>query len=508
MYFFEFVLNDLYILLSLVLFDLGGLFTFTQFYLFIIVFAPLLGVVILFISGSSVVSFKLKESYSFFICQFLSTISVISTCFLIYYYNEGFTFFQYNVDVSWLEGSIFESSLHLGFDGLSLSLICLTNLLVLGCIVTAKTTVTHNVQLHLICFQLLQLLLTLAFSVLDIFWFYIFFESILIPMFLLIGIWGSRKRRIKATYMLFIYTALGSLLLLVSIIFFYYTIGSTDVRVLYLINFPFSVEKVLFVFIFISFCIKTPMFPFHIWLPEAHVEASTTGSMILAGILLKLGTYGMIRFLLPLFPDSIEYFSLLVILLSLVGMVIVSFIILSQIDLKKIIAYASVAHMATAVVGLFTNTVNGYIGSILMVIGHGFVAAGLFFCIGALYARYHTRLITYYSNLVQKMPLFTILFCILTFMNIGFPGTVGFASEFLVMSSLEQTYSVTLSLFFIAFLVTVVYSIWLFNRICFMEDTTFLAHYDITPKELSIILSFIVMALLLGLVPGSFISIL
>lgn len=384
-------------------------------------------------------------------------ITLIISCLLIYYYNEAYTFYQFTFTYSWDQFSLV--TLNIGLDGLSLALIALTNYLICICILASKVTVFYKLKFHLICFNFLQIFLILAFSVLDLFWFYIFFESILIPMFLLIGIWGSRQRRVKATYMLFIYTALGSLLLLVAIITLYYYLGTTDIRILYLIDFPFSLEKLLFSLIFISFCIKTPMFPFHIWLPEAHVEASTTGSMILAGILLKLGTYGMIRFLIPLFPNAFDHFSLFILILSLLGMVIISFIILSQVDLKKIIAYASVAHMATAVIGLFTNTLNGYLGSLCMVIGHGFVAAGLFFAIGTLYSRYHSRLVNYYSGLVRGMPIFTLFFLILTLLNVGFPGTIGFLSEFLVISSLQLTNSLLLPLFFIGFLIAVLYSL-------------------------------------------------
>lgn len=383
------------------------------------------------------------------------------------------------------------------------------------CILASRVTVFYKLKLHLICFNFLQIFLILAFSVLDIFWFYIFFESILIPMFLLIGIWGSRQRRVKATYMLFIYTALGSLLLLVSIICLFYYLGTTDVRILYLLEFPLTLEKLLFIFIFISFCIKTPMFPFHIWLPEAHVEASTTGSMILAGILLKLGTYGMIRFLVPIFPFATNYYSLAIVILSLLGMVIISFIILSQVDLKKIIAYASVAHMATAVIGLFTNTLNGYLGSVSMVIGHGFVAAGLFFAIGVLYSRYHTRLINYYSGIVRGMPVFTIFFLILTLLNIGFPGTVGFLSEFLVISSLQLTNSILLPLFFIGFLLAVLYSLWLFNRICFLSENSYnltslkvMDLKDINILEIVILSNICLIGILLGIFPNYLLTIL
>lgn len=314
--------------------------------------------------------------------------------------------------------------------------------------------------------------------------------------------------------MLFIYTALGSLLLLIAIIILYYYLGTTDVRILYLINFPLSLEKLLFILIFISFCIKTPMFPFHTWLPEAHVEASTTGSMILAGVLLKLGTYGMIRFLIPLFPNALNYFSLGILILSLIGMIIISFIILSQVDLKKIIAYASIAHMSTAVIGLFTGTLNGYLGSVSMVIGHGFVASGLFFAIGTLYSRYHSRLISYYSGLVRGMPLFTLSFLLLTLLNIGFPGTIGFLSEFLVISSLQLTNSILLPLFFIGFLMAVLYSLWLFNRICFSTENPYIIRLktiklkDLYVVEIIILSSIIIISLLLGIFPNYLLSIL
>jgi len=272
-----------------------------------------------------------------------------------------------------------------------------------------------------------------VFSVLDLFFFYIFFESILIPMFIIIGVWGSRQRKIHAAYQFFFYTLFGSIIMLIGIIVIYFNTGTTDIQVLAQTEFSEMRQIFLWLSFFCSFAVKVPMLPVHIWLPEAHVEAPTAGSVILAGVLLKLGTYGIIRFMIPMFPYAMIYFTPLVFTMCVIAIIYSSATTIRQIDLKKIIAYSSVAHMNFALLGLFTNNSMGIEGSLFLLLGHGVVSSGLFLCIGILYDRYHTRNILYYGGLVQTMPIFSIIFLIFSLANIGFPGTVNFIGEFLVL---------------------------------------------------------------------------
>lgn len=303
---------------------------------------------------------------------------------------------------------------------------------------------------------------------------------------------------------MFVYTVVGSLLLLFVIVYLFVHFGTTDIRSLYLIELPFEVEQILWLGLFISFCIKTPMFPFHIWLPEAHVEASTTGSVILAGILLKLGTYGMFRFLIPLFPFATKFFSIFVYILCIVAIIYVSYTIISQIDLKKIIAYSSIVHMSFIILGLFSFNYYGIEGAIIMMINHGLVAGGLFILIGLLYKRFHTRLLLYYNSLVSYLPIFSILFLIFSLFNIGFPGSGGFVSELLIFSSVELLNPVILLFMFYGYILSVIYSIWLFNRICFgFSKFNFSSlHLDLKEDEISYLICLTVLVICIGVFPN------
>jgi len=432
----------------------------------------------------------------------LSQITLVLSCLLVYYYNESSSIFQYTIEFVW--ETFFNINIVFGLDGISILMILLTNYLIVVCILLSWTTISFKLTTHLSYFFLLQFFLILSFSVLDLMWFYVFFEGVLIPMFLLVGIWGSRNRKIRATYQLFVYTVFGSLLLLFTIVYLYTICGTTDIRSLYLIELPFKVELVLWLALFISFSVKTPMFPFHIWLPEAHVEASTTGSVILAGVLLKLGTYGMFRFLVPLFPFATKFFSIFVYVLCILAIIYISYTIISQIDLKKIIAYSSIVHMSFIILGLFSFNYYGIEGAILMMINHGLVAGGLFILIGSLYKRFHTRIVLYYSSLVSYMPLFSIFFFLFILFNIGFPGTGGFISEVLIFSSVEFLNPSILLFMFFGYLLSVVYSIWLYNRICFGSTTLNYTSLfiDLKEDEVSYYICLSLLVVLMGIFPN------
>jgi proton-translocating NADH-quinone oxidoreductase chain M len=289
-----------------------------------------------------------------------------------------------------------------------------------------------------------------VFCVLDLLLFYIFFESVLIPMFLIIGIWGSRERKIRAAYFFFLYTLLGSVLMLLSILYIYYQIGTTDYEILLSFSFSKTEQKILWFTFFLSFASKVPMLPVHLWLPEAHVEAPTTGSVILAGILLKLGTYGFIRFSLPLFPEACFYYAPFVYAISATGIVYTSLTAIRQSDFKRIIAYTSIAHMNLVMLGIFSFNTIGIEGALLQSISHGFVASALFLIIGVVYDRHHTRMVKYFGGLVHVMPIYTFIFLFFTMANIGLPGTSSFVGEFLI---LVGSYKVNTSITFFEHLV-------------------------------------------------------
>ena len=306
-----------------------------------------------------------------------------------------------------------------------------------------------------------------VFCMLDLLLFYVFFESVLLPMFLIIGVWGSRERKIRAAYQFFLYTLIGSLFMLLAILLIYFQTGTTDLQVLFVSEFSLQRQFLLWFAFFASFAVKVPMIPVHIWLPEAHVEAPTSGSVILAGVLLKLGTYGFVRYSIPLFPDASVYFTPLVYTMSIIGIIYASLTTLRQIDLKKIIAYSSVAHMGFVTLGLFSLNIQGIEGALLLMLSHGFVASSLFLCIGVLYDRTHTRLVKYYGGLVHVMPLFSVFFLIFTMGNLSLPGTSSFVGEFLILVGVFQTNPFVATCAATGMILGGAYSIWLYNRVVF-----------------------------------------
>jgi proton-translocating NADH-quinone oxidoreductase chain M len=324
----------------------------------------------------------------------------------------------------------------LNIDGLALIFIILISLLFPLCFLFAMKKIKYRYKEFIFLLLLLQLQLYIVFSVADFFFFYIFFESVLIPMFLIIGVWGSRQRKTHATFMFFFYTFIGSLFMLFGLFIIYSHLNTTNLFTIMTHSFSVNREKVLWVVFFIAFCIKVPMFPFHIWLPEAHVEAPTIGSVLLAGVLLKLGTYGLIRFCIMLFPYATYYYMPLIYTLCILAIIYGSCTTIRQIDLKKIIAYASIAHMNYVILGILASTNYGLAGSIFLMISHGFVSSGLFFLVGFLYDRYKTRLLLYYGGLMPYMPKFSFYFILFTLANISFPGTSNFIGEFLILLSL------------------------------------------------------------------------
>ena len=320
----------------------------------------------------------------------------------------------------------------LGVDGISMPFVLLTAFLMPICIVASWRSIEKRVGEYMIAFLVLETLMIGVFVALDLVLFYLFFEGGLIPMFLIIGVWGG-KNRVYAAFKFFLYTLIGSLLMLLAIMAMYWTVGTTDIVTLLHTSFPASMQKWLWLAFFASFAVKMPMWPVHTWLPDAHVEAPTAGSVILAGILLKMGGYGFIRFSLPMFPDASVYFAPLIYALSVIAIVYTSLVALVQEDMKKLIAYSSVAHMGFVTMGLFTANAQGVEGAVYQMVSHGLVSAALFLCVGVVYDRMHTREIAAYGGLVQRMPLYAFGFMVFTLANVGLPGTSGFIGEFLTL---------------------------------------------------------------------------
>jgi proton-translocating NADH-quinone oxidoreductase chain M len=394
--------------------------------LFLIIVLPLIAsFVICFIDKTN---HKLIRNFGLF----CSLIILNICCLFFFFFDPTVTYFQF------LESNYWFNAVNIncifGVDGLALLMILLTAFLIPICIMLCwNRSLANNSKDYIIAFLLLESILFAVFSSLDIMLFYLLFEAVLIPMFLIIGFYGSRGRKIRSAYMLFLYTLLSSLIMFLSILFIYFKFGSTDYLILKTVVFDTLSERFCWFAFFLSFAVKMPLIPFHIWLPEAHCEAPTSGSVILAGILLKLGGFGFIRYSLGLFFDSSAFFSPFVFVISIIGIIYASFTTIQQIDLKKIIAYSSVGHMGVVCIGIFSNISHAILGSVLLMISHGVVSGALFLCIGILYERYNTRLIKYYAGLLTTKPLFSTFFTIFTMANIGLPGTNSFIGEFLII---------------------------------------------------------------------------
>lgn len=434
------------------------MFKTTKLYFILTLIFLLLGFVFLFFIKDYKI-FEIKK-YALFFSMNLMSFFIFSFIKLPTLYFTYSWFFSYD----WY-GVLINFEYNIGMDNLALIFILLTLLLIPICLIISWTSVYYNIKMFFILFILLEILLINVFLAIDLLLFYIAFESVLIPMYLLVGYWGSRERRMHAAFQFFLYTLAGSLLMLAALIFCQLNLGSTNLHFLTSVILSPYRELIIWLCIFTAMAVKIPMMPVHVWLPEAHVESATGGSVALAGILLKLGTYGMLRFLITLFPFGSIYFTPLVYLLSLLGILYASLTTLRQIDLKKIIAYSSVIHMNYLLLGLFSFNLEGLVGSLILMIAHGFVSGGLFFCVGILYDRYHTRLNKPYGGLNVFMPIFSFFFLIFTLANISFPGSINFIGEFLVLLGLFMK-NILLGVFvMLLMIISTCYSLWLYNKI-------------------------------------------
>jgi proton-translocating NADH-quinone oxidoreductase chain M len=430
---------------------------------------------------------------------FYSVLAYLLSLCLWFNYDSVVLSYQFVCSVEWLY--YLGISYYLGIDGISLVFINLSCFLIVICLICSWSIIRYRLKEFMILLLLLEFCLINVFTVLDIILFYVFFESVLIPMYLMIGIWGSRTRKVHAAYQFFLYTLIGSLLMLLSIVLIHYSLGSTDMELAYDIVCSDTRRKIIWLLFFLSFGVKIPMFPFHIWLPEAHVEAPTAGSVLLAGILLKLGGYGFLRFSLPMFGSINDFYSPLVYWISGLGVLYCSFTTIRQIDMKKIIAYSSVAHMNYVTVGIFSRTIEGIEGGIFLMVSHGLVSSSLFLCVGMLYDRYKTRIISYYNGMATVMPNFSVLFLCFILGNLSFPGTSSFIGELLVLLGIIKVSRVVTFLMLLGVILGGVYSMFLLNRVIFGQIK--MKHYsDLNLRESILILHMLVLVLWLGLSPN------
>ncbi|MEI8177766.1 NADH-quinone oxidoreductase subunit M [Aestuariivirga sp.] len=463
----------------------------------VITFLPLLGVLfILMVRGEDETALRNVRWGTFW-----TTLVTFLISLLIWVgFDSSATGFQFVEEHSWLGSA---ASYKLGVDGISMPFVILTTFLMPICIL-ASWHVTKRVKEYMIAFLVLETLMIGVFCSLDIVLFYLFFEAGLIPMFLIIGIWGG-PRRVYASFKFFLYTLLGSVLMLLAIIYMYWTSGTTDItQLLAHPGFTPEAQKWLWLAFFASFAVKMPMWPVHTWLPDAHVEAPTAGSVILAAILLKMGGYGFLRFSLPMFPDASVYFQDFVFFLSVIAIVYTSLVALMQEDMKKLIAYSSVAHMGFVTMGIFALNRQGIDGAMFQMISHGLVSGALFLCVGVVYDRMHTREIAAYGGLVNNMPLYAFTFMVFTMANVGLPGTSGFIGEFL---SLMGAFKASTWVAFFAttgVILSAAYALWLYRRVVFGKLTkpALMKLPDMTPRELAMLLPLILLTIFFGAYPG------
>ena len=461
-----------------------------------LILLPLIGALFILISRSSD---KSNFQNSKYVALFVSFANFFVSIYLWYIFDPNTSDFQFVENRLWLEGFI---NYKVGIDGISILFIVLTTLITPLCIVSVNKSINTKLKEFLIAILVMESLMIGVFCSLDLVIFYLFFEGGLIPMFLIIGIWGG-SRRVYSAFKFFLFTLLGSVLMLVAIISIYWITGTTDIIELNNLGIEVKYQNLLWLAFFSSFAVKTPMWPVHTWLPDAHVEAPTAGSVLLAAILLKMAGYGFIRFSIGLFPIASENFVPLIYTLSLIAIVYTSLVALMQDDMKKLIAYSSVAHMGFVTLGIFTMTQQGLEGSIVQMISHGLVSAALFLCVGVVYDRMHSRLIITYGGIVSVMPKYAILFMVFTLAAVGLPGTTGFVGEFLILMGAFQKSFLVATIASLGVILGAAYMLWLYRRVIFGEliNKDLLKMLDLNKSEIFILISLAIPVLFFGFYP-------
>jgi len=465
-----------------------------------IILLPTVGAIFIFFTKST----SNKNQSSKNLALFVSIANLILSLYLWFMFDNSKSNFQFIENYEWITGF---ANYKVGIDGISILFIVLTTFITPLCIISVNATIKNRLKDFLIAILLMETLMIGVFCSLDLIVFYLFFEGGLIPMFLIIGIWGG-DRRVYSAFKFFLFTLLGSVLMLIAIIFIYLMTDTTDFNELYEMGINVKYQNLLWLAFFSSFAVKTPMWPFHTWLPDAHVEAPTAGSVLLAAIILKMAGYGFIRFSLGLFPVASDFFAPLVYFLSLVAIVYTSLVALMQDDMKKLIAYSSVAHMGFVTLGIFTVTQQGIEGGIFQMISHGLVSAALFLCVGVVYERMHTRLINRYGGIVSVMPKYAIVFMIFTLAAIGLPGTSGFIGEFLILMAAFSKNFLVATIASLGVIFAAAYMLWLYRRIIFgdlvKEDLKKML--DLNKTEVLILWSLAVPTIFFGFYPEPLIN--
>ncbi len=459
-------------------------------------FLPLAGALFIMMLGSDGEAEKRNARW---VALWTTLITFAISLVLVWRFDAGSAEFQFIERRPWLAGAI---NYHMGVDGISLPFVILTTALMPLCIIASWGTIQTRVKEYMIAFLVLETLMVGTFSALDLVLFYLFFEGGLIPMFLIIGVWGG-ARRVYASFKFFLYTLLGSVLMLLAIMAMYWQAGTMDIPTLLAFDFPADMQIWLWAAFFASFAVKMPMWPVHTWLPDAHVEAPTAGSVILAGVLLKMGGYGFLRFSIPMFPLASADLAPLVFALSIVAIIYTSLVAFAQEDVKKLIAYSSVAHMGFVTMGVFTLTTQGVQGGIFQMLSHGIVSGALFLCVGVIYDRMHTREISAYGGLADRMPLYAACFMVFTMANVGLPGTSGFVGEFLTLLGAFRVNTWVAFFATTGIILSAAYALCLYRRVIFgkLEKSNLANILDLNLREAVILIPLAALTILFGVYP-------
>jgi NADH-quinone oxidoreductase subunit M len=465
-----------------------------------ITFLPMAGALLIFFANGEP---ALVANAARRVALWTSLFTFVLSLYVWFAFDRGSAEFQFLERFEWMAdfGIVYQ----MGVDGISMPFVLLSTVLTPICVLASWDAIQSRVKEYMISFLVLETMMVGTFCALDFVAFYVFFEGVLIPMFLIIGIWGG-PRRVYSAFKFFLYTLTGSVLMLVAILAMYVNAGTTDIVALLQHPFPPELQIWLWLAFFASFAVKMPMWPVHTWLPDAHVEAPTAGSVILAGVLLKMGGYGFLRFSLPMLPYASDVFTPLVFTLSVVAVIYTSLVALAQEDMKKLIAYSSVAHMGFVTAGLFTATEQGLSGGMFQMLSHGIVSAALFLCVGVVYDRMHSREIATYGGLVHRMPVYAAVFMLFTMASVGLPGTSGFVGEFLVMTGAFQASTWLAALITTGIILGAAYMLWLYRRVIFgpLVKEELKSILDLSPREVAVFAPLVILVLWMGIYPSSF----